>query len=946
MKIKFTLLFLLGFLSASTVSAQKFNLNGRIVDPQGEPMPGVSVFLLDAADSTFVQYGSSNSVGNYSIKAVSIGSYLIQTPFVGFQTLYTPIQVKGDSKDISVPTITMKEDSQLDEVTVETDAIPMRMKGDTLEYNAAAFKTRANDVAEDLIKQLPGVDVDKDGNIKTQGEDVNRVLVNGKEFFGDDKKVATKNLPADAIEKVQVFDRKSDQAELSGIDDGNTEKTINIELKEDQSKGYFGRLNGGWGYNDDEQGDLNYDPTLAGGTYDRFDFDASVNYFTKKTQLAFLGQANNTNKQGFSFQDYVSFIGGYDNLDGNRWNFNSSGSSVPLSGSGTSGLSESLASGLNFNHDFSKNTKLMSSYFYSLYKNDLKQSSFTENFIESGSFISENEGVRETEFGSHRVSLRFDHKFDSTNQLRIRGSLKKNDGTVESMSSAFTNNVNDTLQNDSFSNFDSRSDDFSFNANVLHSKRLKKKGRVLTTNITGSNSTSYSPLNLESGQTYYFYSPLAFQFDTVINQFQEDNNSNLNYSVRVTFTEPIGKKRYVELSASHQNNNISSIRDYFDIIGDNRRLNNVLSTNYSNEYSYNSGGLSFRQNRKKYNFTVGANLQQTLLNGQIISMDTSIRKEFLDILPRINLNYKITNTKRILLRYNTNINAPSVTQLQPAPNNTDPLNVYFGNSDLGREYNHTLYAHYLTFSQFNNTNFYTNIYAQFTDDKIVNATRIDEVTLIRETQPINVDYDFFISNTTTFGAPLKFLKSKFNSTLNNSFNKGIVYVNSNENISERISNGVEFSVENTKKDIFDILVGVEFSRTNTQYSVNTEFNQTFFTTTYFADLTLDLNRWSINTTFDYNNYSGDAFDKDQIIPIFNAFISRQMLESKRMELRISAYDILNRNIGFDRTFNLNYLQEQRTNNLSRYFMLSAFYRLGKNDKGGDGMKWGNRRKKW
>ena len=188
------------------------------------------------------------------------------------------------------------------------------------------------------------------------------------------------------------------------------------------------------------------------------------------------------------------------------------------------------------------------------------------------------------------------------------------------------------------------------------------------------------------------------------------------------------------------------------------------------------------------------------------------------------------------------------------------------------------------------------------------------------------------------------MKSKFNISVNNGYSKSIVFVNATENLSDRISNGVDFSLENTKKDVIDILVGVEFNRTNTQYSINSEFNQTFFTTTYFADLTVDVKRWSFNTTFDYNNYTGNAFDTDQIIPILQASISRQMLESKKAELKLSAYDILNKNIGFDRSSNLNYLQEQRTNNLSRYFMLSLFYKIGQQGEKED-MQWGGRRRK-
>ncbi|MFP5470166.1 MAG: outer membrane beta-barrel protein [Bacteroidia bacterium] len=928
--IAFSLLFF-----ASSAYAQQYSLRGEIKDSDGQPLPSASVFLLTKSDSTLTQFVTTNTDGTYEFKSVPKGEHIIQCSFVGFKTYYENVSADGDVKQITVRTINMKDNSELEELTVEAEVIPIIIKNDTVEYNAAAFKVKENDMTEDLLKKLPGVEVDKDGNIKAQGENVDKVLVNGKEFFGDDPKMATKNLPAGTVKKVQVYNRQSDQSELSGIDDGETAKTINIELKDEAKIGAFGNVMAGYGYND----------TGNASDFDRYELKANISKFTDKAQIAFLGQLNNVNKQGFSFDDYVGFIGGFSNFDGNMWEMNGADLSVPVSFSGTSGLSETAAGGLNLNYDFKKGTRLISSYFYSIYENELTQDVFTENFFDEGSFTSGSNTKRKTIFGAHNANLRFDHKIDTTHNFRFRGNFKYNEGNIESLSTSYTNNTSNLIQNESETNYNSVSDNLSYNGNLLYSYRFKKVGRVTTINGSLSSSDNNRPLDLFSINTFYNYNP-NFSYDFELNQDQSQIQKSLNYDGKVTHTEPIGKKRFIEGSFAHRNNNYESINEFIDVQPNGELVpNTMLSNNYTNDYVYDRLGLSFRQVRTKYNLTLGVDGQQSSLNG-LVNDTLPVTVEFQNILPRANLRYNITSSKNLMMRYRTSVDEPSITQLQPVRNNTNPLNLYLGNDSLTAAYTHSMYIHYLSFSQFSGTNFYANLNARYTKNRITNSTEIDSLTYVRISKPVNVDYDLNISSYISFGAPLKFMKAKFNVSTNNGYTNSIVFVNNKQDFVDRYNVGVDFSIENSKKDLVDIMFGVEFSQTISKYQLNSNFDQKFFTTVYFTSIDVDLEKWTFNTTFDYNVYSGDAFADDQVIPLLHAYVSRFFMPANRLEMRLSAFDIFNQNIGFSRYADLNYIQQESTNNLARYFMFSLFYKLNKmenpNASGGK-MRWGRRR---
>ena len=346
--------------------SNKMNLNGTVSDSAGASLPGATVVLLQASDSIMSSFGITNKDGQFRLIGVETGEYVLQFSFLGYKTLNKPLTLKAGEKDRQLGSFTLQSAAQeLGAVEITADHVPIKLKKDTIEYNADAFKTQPHSVVEDLLKQLPGVEVDKDGTIKAQGETVEKIYVDGKEFFADDPKLASKNLPADAIKKVQVFDEKSEFTQFSGIDDGERTKTINLALKEGRKKGIFGTVEGGY------------------GTDDRFSGRVNLNRFDKKRQMSFLGMANNINEQGFSFRDYINFVGGIGAL------MNGGGGGrggLPIGVGASDGFLTTGAGGVNFNQQFSKKTDWRSSYFINHVNQDYRKELERENILENGSY--------------------------------------------------------------------------------------------------------------------------------------------------------------------------------------------------------------------------------------------------------------------------------------------------------------------------------------------------------------------------------------------------------------------------------------------------------------------------------------------------------------------------------------------------------------------------------
>ena len=898
---------------AITSFAQNVTIQGILADSLQSPLMSATVVLLNPQDSTMEYFAITTSTGNFKIKNIKRGEYIFQASYIGYESIFNPIDLSDAKELLQMGTLVLKREQKLlGEVTVNAERIPILIKKDTVEYNAGSFKVKPNAPVEELLRRLPGVEVDKNGTIKAHGKEVNSIMVDGKEFFGNDPKIASQNLPADAIDKVQVYDKKSEMAEFTGVDDGVKDKTINLKLKDGKKKGYFGNVSAGY------------------GSDDRFESKVNVNRFNKKSQLSLIGRMNNINENGFSFSDYLNFSGGLENMmenggeDGQLTFGGNTG--IPFdAGQPNYGFTNTGSGGANFNFDISKKTEFSGSYFFNRIKKREEAASLRQNFFEENTFPSEVTEDKTTKNNHHRINTKIRSKIDFNQILTLRTNFTLSDGLFQNIAKNNIFNTQQLLENTSRNNNDYDNRNWTVNTRLSYLLKFKKKGRSFAANLDGGAQDNERTNNLESINSFLINQP-NLTFSDSIHQVQNQNQNQLAYSLNAAYTEPISRKSYLQFRYSRGNYTNDLTREVFDIQNEVKQRNDSLSNSYDRKYFYDRGGLTYKINGKKYIFSAGAQIQHSKLDGQIGGVETPIVKNFWAVLPAMNFYYDFANSHTLRLNYRTNVQEPSLEQLQPIVNNVNPLNLYLGNPDLRPEYNHQLGVQYMLFDQFNFRSLFASLNTRYTTDKITNARSIDAL-FIQTTQPINVKKDWATNGSISYDTPLKFMRSKMGIRLSGTYNQGILFLNSIENKSNRLNTSIDFTIENRKKDIVDILVGVNWSYNQSKYSVSKTFDQKFNTITYFSDWTLTLMKdWTIGTSFDYTIYQGADFANQQQVPMWNASISRPVFKH-RGTIEVAARDLLNQGIGINRQNTLNYIEDTRVQSLGRYVMLTFSYSL-------------------
>jgi len=932
MRKLYILLLLIGF-TASVSVGQKFSIKGLVTDSLSGPLPSSTVMLLNPKDSSLVNFGVSDVKGSFEIKNVNKGEYLLKITFVGYSNYMKRITTPAEAGVIDMGRIKMLSRSEeLDAVVVMGEKNPVTVKKDTIEFNAGSFKTKTNASVEDLLKVMPGMEVETDGTVRAQGEQVQRVTVDGREFFGRDPKLATRNLPADAVEKVQVFDRKSDNAQFTGIDDGQREKTINLELKEEKRKGAFGNL-------------------MAGvGTEDRFQASGSVNKFGKGQQVSFLGMGNNINEQGFSIGDFMNFSGGAQSMMGGGGgtrtitiNSGGGGSGGPAINNGgrQTGIMTNYAGGINFNKDLSKDTKLTSSYFYNHLDRDITTNLERTNFLpdESLSNVLNQLSKQISNNDNHRGTLMIDHNIDSANTLKFTANGSYSESEQNTLSSSETRSLTDnTLLNENQRLTYNGQNALSLNSSLLWRHRFTKKGRSMSTNLSLGLSSTDSEGNLNTTNTIYNQTP----GEQLIQQTNTQTTDNQSLGATVSYTEPLGGRKYLEANYNFQTNNNDVNREVYDVNNGAPEFNTQLSNKYTSNYIYNRPGLNFKMNREKYSVTVGASYQMTSLKGDLISRDVKIDRTFENLLPTVRFNYDFSSFRHLRMDYETSMQEPTIQQLQPVVDNSDPLNIYVGNPDLVPAYVHRISANYTSFNPAKFINFFAFVNSSYMKNAIVNSQTTDPVTYARITQPVNVSSSKNLSANLNGGFPVKKLNSRFNIGPTASLSESITVLNGQDNTVRNKTLGGSVRYNFTYKEIVIIDLSANLSHQETRYDFSTP-DQQYFNQTYRSELNLNfLKNYAFNTTYEYLIYSSTTTDFRETIPFLNLSVSRFMLKNNAGELKIGVNNLLDQSNSVSQSSGENYIQQQTTNNLGRYYMLSFTYALNKhlNPMGGRGRRGG------
>ncbi len=906
-----------------------------------QPVAAATVTILERKDSSLVTFTMSGNDGRFQLSGLANGEYRLLISHVNYHNSNKYFTITDAAKNAELGNVVMNDLTKiLEEVVLEAEAPPVTLVGDTIQYNAGSFKTPPNASVEQLLKKLPGVKVDKDGTIKAQGEKVTKVLVDGKDFFGNDPKIATKNLPADAVDKVQVYDKQSDQAQLTGFEDGNYEKTINLKLKKDKKKGLFGKVNAGVGNKERYEGKFN------------------VNSFKGARQFSAIGMGNNTNAEGFSFMDILNFSGELARMQrggggGNR-NINVSGDEAAAMGLNTggrnNGINTAWGGGLNYNNIIGTKLDFQSNYFYNRFNPNQESHIQRQYFLPTTYFYNQN-SYTDNLSNSHRFNLNGLYQVDSMNSIRFTPSFSYQKTNNRSQTDYQTLSESKMLTNEGFSNSTSTSAGYNFRNDIIWRKKFARKGRTFSLSLQTSLNESDGDGSLSSINRFYNPNGSLLKRDT-LNQQSIITSDLQGYNAKAVYTEPLWKKSLLEFSVSKSNTKSTSQKttnDYNKVNGKYDQLNNILSNDFENTYGYINGGFRIRTQKKKYNYAIGANWQLAELKGKITtgSKDSLINKTFKNILPNARFQYNFTRFKNFTLSYNTATNQPTMQQLQPVPDNSNPLNIREGNPDLKQEFNHTAMAHLNFVSPYKNKNLFLMLSMQATKNKIVNYDSINLQTGVRQTKPVNVNGIYNLNTSISYSMPVRFLKGSVEFSSGGGYNSGKQLVNTLygeivTNSIKTVSIGPDMRLDMNPTEKLSIGVGAGFNYNKTKYSLQSAQSISYLSQEYNASLDWEMpKQFFFSTDFTYTINSQRAAGFNVKVPLWNASISKQMLKYNRGELKFAARDLLNKNIGISRNTNNNYIEDSRVLTLRQFFLLSFTYSLSKtglNNAGGGGMR--------
>lgn len=939
MKSIFTLsLFLLTIITAQAQKADG-SIKGKLMDTAAKaPIESATVSILQAKDSSLVTFTLSNKQGVFEVKGLTEGEYRVLVSSKGFSEFKKTVAVTATNKNIDLGNLTLEKDYKTLEGVVVTNESPIVVKNDTIQFNASGFKTQPNATVEDLLKKIPGMEVDREGNVKTQGEQVQKVLVDGKEFFGNDPKLATKNLTADMIESVQVFDDMSDQAKFTKIDDGSRSKTINIKLKKDRNKGYFGRALVGVG----DQG--------------RYEGNLSVNKFNGNKRISLLFNTNNINKQGFSFSDIISSMGGFSGFGGGGGGGNFGGGMQMtggrgggfggISGSGSTGLIKSTSLGLNYSDQWGSKVKVTGSYFFSnsntrQEQTSLRQTTYTQRITKEDSIITmDKQTFSNNQNQNHRFNLRFEYQIDSMNSILYTPSLtlQHSENFSNDTSSYMTKypGVPEYLAVTRKNNNTNERNGFNLGNNFLFRHKFGKTGRTVT--LGWNNTVGRSESNGLTFSDNEFYLPNGGLNGSLVQDQKNFQKTTTNNNVISTsYTEPFGLNKLLEINYAYTNNVSTSDKrvDNFNPGTEKYDAPNLALTNeFKNTFLAHRFGANFRVQNKKYNFQFGGGIQKATLESQsyqaALNKDSTNKNSYTNFFPTASFNYTPSRSKNLRFNYNGRTNQPSIYQLQNVPDLTDTLSQVIGNPNLNQEFNHSFNLGFNTFNILTFKLIAANISFSTTQNKIVNDISVNgPVQVIRYA---NVDGFYNARTFVTLGLPFKNPKLKGSSVnLTNSLalSRDISLLQSQKFTSKTFSINQGAGL-NINKEKIDFGVKANIAYNTVSYSNPSQEDLNYFTQTYSGDVAYTFPKnFILSTNFNYliNTGLGEGFNQN--IPLWNASFSKQLFKKKNGELKFSVNDILNQNQSIVRSTSDNYFQDTRSIVLKRYFMVSFLFSLNK-----------------
>lgn len=919
MKLRYFFMAAALFISGQIYAQTGRDVHGTVIDSTKQTLPGSTVTLLTAKDSVKT---ITDAKGAFVFPAVKVSQFSLVIQSIGYEPLKRRIALDNTNNPVFLRPIILKPSTTMLNTVVVSDVLPVKIKEDTVEFNAAAYPVRDGAPVEDMIKKIPGADVDAQGNVTFQGKSVTKVRVNGKDFFGGDLKTATQNLPADAVQNMQMINDYGDQANLTGIKTGEPETILNINIKPSRNHGYFGQASAGGGQDAIPQVDGSKDQSRYLAQFNLFDFDGNK-------QIALLSNYNNTNTSLFNFGGPGGGGGG------------GRGGGGPQGGNNvTNGITTARSIGLNYRDSWGKKITVYGSYSFSDNTVNTISSTIQNNIALANSTTNTQASNQTDKKINHRFTFNIEYKPDTVNYLKITPSYSFASVNTNQSGSNLLAADTATLSDYTFNSL-SHSSAPNYGVNVLYNHRFNGHGRNFSINVGVGSATSDQYQN-----PIYIYSkgiPNA-----PLDQFVTTNSRTDTLGAYLSYIEPIAKRSYIELNYNYKHSYTTSDKET-DTLAQNSDLNQyaLLSNNYNFTFITNRFGLNYRFVEKKYNYVLGVTAQPSVLEGFSPTTGLSTNKDAFNFSPNAHFVYNFSRTQTLSANYSGSSNQPTYTELQPVTDFSSALYPVTGNPDLKAEYNNMFSLRYNKFNFESGNVFFSNFSFVQTDDKIVaNTTTYPRVYTPNSKLAGTIATDYL--NTAGYYSASAFYvfakpwdKRKYNLFFigNLSYNNNISFITNvdptsyemetEKNIAKTlvVSQGVRFRLDIT--DIIDAQASTTYSINSSQNSINQPgLNDNF------RSWVLGLNGknylWKDWTySYDYSKTLYYGYKGATNPNVFNTYVERRFLKGNMATLRFSVLDVFNQNTGYSSTQSSSFITQTNANRLGRYYLLSFTYRFQK-----------------
>lgn len=914
-RLSLILVFLLIVITQISYSQERYQLTGVVKDAQDSTgIPGASVVMVNQSDSLQKYNAITDVSGSFLVSSLLPGNYKLEISFISYLNHREELSISN--QNISLSSIFLSQNvKQLKEISITGQAIPVQINGDTVQFNSDAFKVHSNATAEDLLKKMPGVTTD--GNtVKVNGEEVKKILVDGKPFFSDDPTATLRNLPADIIGNVQVFDQQSDQSQFTGFKDGNEERTINLKTKTGMNVGTFGKAYAGY------------------GTDDKYNSGFTYNMFNGSRRISLIGMSNNINQQNFSISDIMSVMS---NSDNPRMGSPGGEGSSDFFTSQQNGMTNTNAIGLNYNDTWGRKIKVSGNYFFN-YTDNKSNSSILRDYYTDNNLQYNQTSTGNTKNLNHKFNLKLEYFIDSLNKITISPRLiyQSNKSTTDLLGgtrigeNALTQINNSTLN---------KINAYNFSNDILFQHKFLKKGRTFSLNLNTQVNNS------DNDGTYHsstIYSDSA-SVSEIIDQQYVTEGTNKTLKANLSYTEPVSKKGQlmIHYKPSYSTNESEKKVSDLDVTREYSYVNTELSNTFENNYIIQRGGISYNQNTSIGLFSIGSDVQQAQLNGNQTYPETlETEKTFFNVLPNASYNYKSAKNFNLSLSYSASTKSPTVSQLQNSIDNSNALFVKSGNPYLGQAYENNFTFRTMKRLAEKEKHFVFFVRAAQTNDYIGNSTTLLSAdTIIQNivvnsgsqfTKPVNLDNYYSVNSFGAFGFPVKSIKSNLNFHVGYGLTNTPALINDQLNYALNNSFRGGFYLSSNISQNLDFTLGYNSNYGIVSNSSQNQSNSTYLSHIFTIKATYTLlDRIVFNSDLNQYYYTGLSSGYNQSFSLLNASIGYKLLKDRSVELKLAAYDLLNQNTSINRTITETYTEDSQTQVLNRYFMINLTYTFKK-----------------